>query len=871
MGLDHASLDEEIQSELGFHIEQRVDRLVAEGLNRQEAESKVRRQFGSVAAARKECRRQLQPVRRREYLGAPGRLVRHATASLRRAPAYTLTIILLATLGLGLTSSVLGWYHSYLIEPLPYPNADRLMRVDRSAPGTEGVPEAPDVPGGLNRIAWPAQDQLIEALVAWEFDDFALVGGDLPERVDGIWVTPGYFTAHGIQPTVGRSFSQQDVALGGDVVVLGHRLWQRRFGSDPAVIGRRILAYATDRPDEATSFTVIGVLPESYWSLTGESDLLLPMKGTRRPSMVLAAPGVTPAQMSEHLTAYTRDHLTTDPDWRMHVEPAQETYVRPVKPALTLLLVTGFVVLAVVVGNVTVLVLVRSIRKERDVAVRRALGAGEGRVMAGWLAEAVVLTVPAAVAALALAYSVNRFSTDIVERYLQVAIPGGAIAGLSTSVAAVTLVGAALIAGLIAVVPVVAGVARRLSPASAMGGSRPGGDTPSRSLIRHGVVVVEVALSLVLLVAGGLMVRSALGLERTSLGFESDAVLRAYVSLHPNRHPETDDQRMFYGELLDRVTSLPGVTNAAVVDAFPFQVQRGSRLESADRSTQSLAGVRAVRQVASVDYFATMGIALRKGRAFSGDGPAEIVVSQRLADLVWPGEDPLGRRVRLGSWRSLGDPAIEPWRVVVGVVDDVAKTLTAENWPDAYIPFDHAVRPDMYLMVRSERDHTALGRELRALAAELDPTLPLSDIETMTTVIDRELARPRFLALLVAGYALLAVGLALSGLFGTLAFTVAQRRREIAVRLAVGADGRRVVRWLVGQGSWLVIGGVGLGVVGSAALNRVLVSQLHGIQPMDLITFVVLVPALMGAALLAMWLPARRAAKIEPVEVLRGE
>ena len=177
----------------------------------------------------------------------------------------------------------------------------------------------------------------------------------------------------------------------------------------------------------------------------------------------------------------------------------------------------------------------------------------------------------------------------------------------------------------------------------------------------------------------------------------------------------------------------------------------------------------------------------------------------------------------------------------------------------------------MYLMVRSERDHATLGRELQDLAAELDPTLPLSDIETMTSVIDRELARPRFLALLVGGYAMLAVGLALSGLFGTLAFTVAQRRREIAVRMAVGADGRRVVRWLVGQGSGLVIGGVALGVVGSVALNRVLISQLHGVQAMDLFTFVLLVPALLGAALLATWLPARRGARIEPVEVLRGE
>jgi len=205
------------------------------------------------------------------------------------------------------------------------------------------------------------------------------------------------------------------------------------------------------------------------------------------------------------------------------------------------------------------------------------------------------------------------------------------------------------------------------------------------------------------------------------------------------------------------------------------------------------------------------------------------------------------------------------------VVDDVAKTLTADNWPDAYTPFTGAVRPDMYLMVRSDHDHATLSRELQALTAELDPTLPLSDIETMTSVIDRELARPRFLALLVAGYAMLAVGLALSGLFGTLAFTVAQRRREIAVRMAVGADGRRVVRWLVGQGSGLVIAGVALGVVGSVALNRVLISQLHGVQAMDLFTFVLLVPALLGAALLATWLPARRAARIEPVEVLRGE
>ncbi|MCZ6756049.1 MAG: FtsX-like permease family protein, partial [Gemmatimonadetes bacterium] len=239
-------------------------------------------------------------------------------------------------------------------------------------------------------------------------------------------------------------------------------------------------------------------------------------------------------------------------------------------------------------------------------------------------------------------------------------------------------------------------------------------------------------------------------------------------------------------------------------------------------------------------------------------------------DLAWPGEDPLGRRLRLGTWRRLGNQD-EPWRVVVGVVDDVAKTLTAENWPDAYIPFAQATRPDMYLMVRSERDHATLGRALGTLTAELDPALPLSDIETMTRVIDRELARPRFLALLVAGYAVLAVGLALSGLFGTLAFTVAQRRREIAVRMAVGADGRRVVGWLVGQGSRLVIGGVVLGVVASLMLNRLLASQLHGVHTTDPLTFVVLVPALIGAALLAMWLPARGAAKVEPVEVLRGE
>ena len=867
---DPSTLDEEIDAELGFHVEQRIEQLVTDGMKRGEAESRVRQQFGDIAAVHQVCRRQLQPVRRQEYLGELGRLLRHAIRSLRRAPAYSLTIILLVSLGLGLTTSVLGWYHAYLVKPLPYPGAERLMRVDRSAPGTEGVPGAPEVPGGLNSIPWPAQDRLIEAMVAWEFDDFALLGGDVPDRVDGIWVTPGYFTALGIKPAVGRTFSQQDVDQGGDVVVLGYRLWQRRFGSDRGIVGGRISAYATDRPDEATSFTVIGVLPESYWSLTGEPDLLLPMKGTRRPSMVLAAPGVSPAQLADHLTVYARDHLATDPAWHMHVEPAQDAYVRQVRPALTLLLLTGIVVLAIVAGNVMVLVLVRAIRREREVAVRRALGASEGRVMVGWLAEAVVLMVPAAVTALVLAYVVYRFSAGAVERYFQVAVPGGAVAGFSLPVAAMTLAGAALIAGLIAVVPVAAGVARRLSPASAMEGSRTGGDTRSRSLIRHGVVVIEVALSLVLLLAGGLMVRSAMGLERANLGFEPATVLRAYVSLHPSRYPEADDQRMFYQTLLERVTSLPGVSDAALVDAFPFQVQRGSRLEAADQQAQSLAGIRAVTQVASADYFATMGIALRKGRISSGDGPLEVVVSQRLADLVWPGEDPLGQRLRLGTWRRLGNQD-EPWRVVVGVVDDVAKTLTAENWPDVYIPFAQAVRPDMYLMVRSERDHATLGRALRTLAAELDPALPLSDIETMTRVIDRELARPRFLALLVACYAMLAVGLALSGLFGTLAFTVAQRRREIAVRMAVGADGRRVVGWLVGQGSRLVIGGVVLGVVASLMLNRLLASQLHGVHATDPLTFVVLVPALIGAALLATWLPARGAAKVEPVEVLRGE
>ena len=865
------SLDDEIAEELRLHIEGRIEGHVAEGLPPDEADALARREFGDLERIRRQCVEAARPERAtRSGLGGPWRALRFAVRGLRRAPGFSLAAIGLIALGFGLTAGALTLFHGYLVRPLPYPDADRLMRVSRSAPGTLGVPGTAPVPDGLNRIAWPSENRFIEAMVAWEFDDFALVGRELPERVNGIWVTPGYFPALGIDPIVGRVFTAEDVEQGGTVTVIGHTLWQRRFGGDPNVVGQVITAHATDRPDEATQFTVIGVLPPSFWSLTGEPDLLVPLQGTRRPSLVLAMPGVTPTGVATHLTQHAQEYLTVDPEWRMHVEPVQEAYVRQVRPALRLLLLTALIVLAIVVGNVAVMVLVRAMRRERELAVRLALGARPGRVMAGWMTETVLLVVSGTAIGLGLAALGLHVFRAAVERHFQTAVPGGTEA-LSLNPAVLGVLGgvALIVIVILSMVPVVAGIARGAGMALAAGSRSH--ETRSHSLIRHGVVMVEVGLSLVLAVGAGLMVRSAVDLEHTALGFDPGPVLRAYVSLRPEAYPDQTRQRQFYERLQAAVRELPGIDGVALVDAYPFQVQRGSHLEAAGRSAEETAEVRAVRQVVTPEYFATMGIAVRQGGVFrEHEGSPTVVVSARLAQQLWPDENPVGQRMRLGSWRAPPSPR-DPWHVVVGVVGDVAKTLTAENWPDVYQSFQYMTRPDMYLMIRSRRDHATLERELRAVTAILDPALPLADIESMDAVVGRELARPRFLAAAVGGYALLALALALSGLFAVVSYIVRQRQREIAIRLALGADGPAVVTWLVAKGAAVVLGGLAIGVVGSVAVSRTLSAYLYGVSPFDPITLATLVPLLLILSLLAIWLPARAAAAVEPMAVLRSE
>ena len=865
------SLDDEVAEELRLHIEGRVSGYVAQGMLVDEAERLARREFGDADLIRHQCIEAGRPDRAsRLQLGGPWRALRYAVRNLRRAPGFSIPAVGLIALGLGLTSVVLSLFHGYLIRPLPYPDADRLMRVSRSAPGTLGVPGTAPVPDGLNRLEWPSQDRFIEAMVAWEFDDFALLGGELPERVNGIWVTPGYFTALGVEPVIGRAFTETDVEQGGSVVVIGQTLWRRRFGGDHNVIGQLIAAHATDRPDEETQFTIIGVLPESFWSVTGEPDLLVLLRGTRRPSMILLRRGVTADALATHLTQFAQAHLSVDPDWRMHVEAVQEDYVRSVRPSLNLMVLTVLMVLTIVVGNLAVMVLVRGIRRERELAVRLALGARLGHVLASGVAETAVLVITGTALALGLAALGLSVFRGAFESHFQTAVPGGSEA-LSLSppvVAIVGMIGLVIIA-ILSIVPIVAGVVRGAHVAVATGSRSP--ETPSRSLIRHGVVVVEVGLSLVLAVGAGLMVRSAHDLEHTTLGFDPGPVLRAYVSLRPEAYPDSTAQRQFYERLRWAVRELPGVEEVALIDAYPFEVQRGSHLEAAGRPPGETSEVRAVRQVVTPEYFGTMGIVVQKGRVFGDrDEPPAVVISARLAGQLWPDGDPIGRRLRLGDWQGPPSPE-DPWHTVVGVVDDVAKTLTAENWPDVYQAFATATRPDMYLMIRSHRDHVALAAELRAVAVSLDPALPLADIESMDAVIDRELAGPRFLAAAVGGYAVVALVLALSGLFAVVSFVVSQRRHEIAIRRALGADRRAVVGWLVGKGAAIVLGGLAVGLIGSVALSRMLSAYLYGVSPFDPLTLAVLIPVLLALSLLAIWIPARSAARIEPMQVLRSE
>ncbi|MEJ1971743.1 MAG: ABC transporter permease [Lacunisphaera sp.] len=874
-------LDTDMAEEMRHHVELQTELNLKAGMDPDEARSAALRQFGNVAVIQEYARTQRGSV----WLEQLGRDLGHGIRAMRKHPGFAVLAILTLGLGIGLNLAVVSLGAAMFFRPLPgLRDVDRLVRVGRHPQGYS-----------VSGLSYPefaecrATVTAFSELAAYREAPFTLAADQRTERVLGEFVSGNYFRTLGVTMAAGRDFlPEEDVMPGRNpVAIISDRLWQQRWQRDPGVIGREVTI-------NGRAFTVVGVAERGYRAvqLPSAHDLWVPlhMRGVLQPTDVDSytdrqshwlqraigrlAPGQGFQLAREQLTAVAarnspRTITATDRPWTLWTGPYSPfpgTDSRAPRIFLGLLAAITALVLATISANVASLFLARALARRREVALRLALGASRGRVVRQFLAEG--LAVAAAAGALGLG-AANLAGGWIVghipgENGEAVAVNLGldwrlVLAGLGLVLAATLSVG---------LLPAWQGSRVDLLTALKAG---EGGQSGRRSWLRSLLVVAQIALCVVLLVAAGLMYRSQRALATTAASAQTDPVLLARIDPALNGYDAVRGQAL-YGALLERIRSLPGVRAAAWATITPFY---DGPVDQGD--VAATPGETASRQSASVnlvsdDYFASLGLSLLRGRDFARtDGPAAapvVIVNRTLAQSLWTDGDALGRLLYLAK-------AGEPPRLVVGIVSDDpflnSPQAADEPHPVYYLPLAQQPLAAASLQVRATGDAAALLPPVQAALRGLDPNVPLFQTGTLQSVGERALWQQRVVGQLVTGCSLAAVALALMGLYAVVAQEVARRTREIGIRVAIGADRVDVLGLVLRQGMKLVAVGLALGLGAALGVTRLLQSVLSGVSPTDPLTFVLVTGVLAALAATACWLPARRAAKVDPVVALRTE
>jgi predicted permease len=794
--------------------------------------------------------------------------LRQAVRSFARRPGFTALALATIGLGIGANTAIFTVVDAVLLRPLPYPEPDRLALIweQDGERGWDRVPASAE-----DFLAWRGEAQAFEAIAAGRGNSYALTSGDgPPEQLPGMAVSAEFFSVFGVAPALGRPFAPSANQEGADgVVVLSHGLWERRYGADPGLVGRTI--QIDGRPVE-----VVAVMPEGFqfpstaqlWTPLVFSQAQLDDRNWHFLTVVgRLADGVgvegARTEMRGLAARIAQDWPESNGGWTADVRPLHAEMTQSVRSMLWILLgAVGFVLL-IACANVANLLLVRAAGRSREMSLRAALGAGRMRLVRQLLSESIVLAVAGGILGVLLA----SWGLETLLALGPVTVPGGGEITLDMRVLGVTAAGA-LVTGLVfGAAPAVSLWRSDLATSMREGGRGRVGNGGHR--LRSLLVVSELALALVLVTGAGLMLQSVRGLLSVDVGVATEDRLVAQLSLPPARYPGQEEQALFYDALLERAESIPGVERAALSPWLPPTggPQIHVRIEGVHEAWTMDLPVARIRSV-NAGYFEAMEIPLLRGRALTGDdraGAARVaVVDQAFVDAHFPGEEPVGRLIR-----TLED---EP-REIVGVVDNVANAgLGNASQPSVYLPYRQtSYGPGQTLVLVSSRDPQALVPALREAVAELDPELPLVGIGTLEDRVGQALAQPRFNATLLGLFAALAVVLAAVGIYGVMAVTVSERTGEIGVRMALGATGDAVRGLVVRRAVVLAGTGVVLGVGASLLLTRVMDSLLFDIEPADPVTLGAVSALLFGVALLASYLPARRASRLDPVGALRRE
>ena len=798
--------------------------------------------------------------------------LRQAVRSLLHARGFTATTILTLGLGLTLCTTAMVVVNGYLFSNLPYPAANRLYTIRYSPPGQ-------DSPSRMETLDWKSLDDIVEHPIAWDLDAFYLLGGENAERVSGAWVTRGFVQGLGIRPVLGRGFDDAAFATGGsNVALISHRLWQSRYGGDPGVLGRTFIAYVSDRPEEAESFTIIGVLPQNLWHFNTYTDILVPLRAATYPYMVRLRQGVTADRAAGRITTLVTQGAANVPqNWRAEVLSAHAQYVAAVRPLLRTVTAAAALVLLVACGNVATLLLIRATRRHKEMAVRTALGAGRWALARMLLAEALVLGTAAALLALFIAALTLDSIAPVVQQQLGRAAPAGLSRMALDARVLIIMFGVGITT---AVVCSMAPLATSLRPrllAALQGGGRTTTDGAGSQRIRAALIALEIAASLTLVTGSTLMLRTVVSLLRTDLGFSGEQILNASVTLRQNKYPDTATRLALFERMAAELGALPGVQSVGMTTAWPLQ--QGA-LRPVTIPDSSAGATRAAIQRVNDSYFTALEIPILAGRAFtSADrvGTEQVaLVSETLARRISPdgalsgSKGVIGRRIVIPQEQDEGEP-IPITRVIVGVVRDVRQLPADEDLADAYVPVLQAPGRFIFALIRTSGAPDLWLPPVRAAFRDIDPEIAVQRSPPLLSAMNDATSRPRFLAWLLSSFAAIAALLALVGAYGVIAYAVRQREREIAVRLAIGADPSRITRLFLRQGSRILAAGLGVGLIGVLAGGRLIESQLFGVTPRDPATLAVCGAAFATAGLFAIWWPARRAAATDPAIALRSE
>ncbi len=797
----------------------------------------------------------------------------YAWRSLRKRPGFAAVAIVTLALGIGANTAIFSVVQGVVLEPLPYPEPGRLMTVweDHTARGGP----AREWTGRANFLDWRARNRVFEHVAVYTGWGPNLTGVGEPERLVGELVSAAYFAALGVEPAAGRAFTGVDEDPGAErVVIVTDGLWRRRFGGDPGILGKTVSL-------DGEPYAVVGVLPAGFESpFTADVEIWRPLPfrpgDDDRGSYFLRAvgrlrPGVSLDLARSDLTRVGRELSGEHPEYyrdvAVSVVPLHEIVVGPTRPALLALMGSVGFVLLIACANVANLLLARSAARRREMAIRASLGAGRARIMRQLLTESLLLTLLGG----GLGLLAGTWGIEALKSIAPAGAPRLDGVGLNLEVLAFTA-GLTLLTGLLFGLAPALRASRPDLVGSLQHGERAGGGA-ARSRLRGALVVSEVALALVLLIGAGLLIRSFWGLTRVDPGFRAAGAIGANLQLPRTSYREPEAIAAFFDQLLERLDARPSLAAAGAVSVLPLSGDDSDVDVTIEGRPAPAPGDRAgvwYRAVSS-GYFETMGIRRVAGRGFTdrdraGSMPVAIV-NETLARRHFAGEDPIGQRLKLG-----GPDSTRPWRTIVGVIGDVRhKGLGLEPAEELFLPHAQFPRRIMTVVMRPRSEAVEALEVLRSEVRALDPDLPIGGVTSLTALVRGSLALPRFTALMLATFAALALALAAIGVYGVLSYAVSRRRREIGVRMALGADRGDVLALVVGGGLRLIGAGLAIGLPLALVASRLLRRLLIEISPHDPLTLGATAVVLVAAGSLACYLPARRAARFDPVVSLRHQ